>query len=72
MDEKIGQAAGKVWHVLANAGEPVNITDLPKKTGLSAPLTYQGLGWLAREGKVEYRQQGRSTVVCLSSAECMS
>ena len=70
MDEKIGQAAGIIWHTLADTSKPINITDLPKKTKLSAPLAYQGLGWLAREGKIHYQQQGRTTLVCLASAVC--
>ena len=70
MDEKIGQAAGTIWHTLTDIAKPVNIADIPKKSNLSAPLAYQGLGWLAREGKVQYQQKGRSTVVSLSSAEC--
>ena len=71
MDERIGQAAGAVWHTLANISEPINITDIPKKSKLSAPLAYQGLGWLAREGKIQYQQRGRTTLVCLAGAECV-
>lgn len=70
MQEKIGIAAGQIWKVLSGAKGPVNITDIPKKTKLSSQLAYQGLGWLAREGKVYYQQKGRSIYVCLSSAEC--
>jgi hypothetical protein len=71
MDEKIGQAAGAIWHTLANASKPMNITDIPKKSKLSTPLAYQGLGWLAREGKIQYHQQGRTTLVSLAGAECV-
>jgi len=71
MTEKIGQAAGVVWHTLADSANPINITELPKKSKLSAPLAYQGLGWLAREGKIQYQQQGRKTFVCLFSTECV-
>jgi hypothetical protein len=28
-------------------------------------ITYQALGWLAREGKIEYRSEGRMTFVSL-------
>ena len=70
MQEKVGSAAGQIWKVLSSAKSPVNITDIPKKTKLSSQLAYQGLGWLAREGKLEYQQKGRSIYVCLSSAEC--
>ena len=65
MHENIGQAAGQVWHLLANTAEPINITDIPKKTKLTAQIAYQGLGWLACEQKVNYIQKGRSILVCL-------
>ena len=58
------------WQMLAAAKGPVNITDIPKKTKLSSQIAFQGLGWLAREGKLEYQQKGRSIYVCLSSSEC--
>jgi hypothetical protein len=70
MQEKVGSAAGQIWKMLSAAKGPVNITDIPKKTRLSAQIAFQGLGWLAREGKLEYRQKGRSIYVCLSSSEC--
>jgi hypothetical protein len=70
MVETIGQAAGLIWQMLSKAQNPVNITDVPKKTKLTSQLAYQGMGWLAREGKLEYTQKGRSIYVSLSSAEC--
>ena len=69
MQEKIGSAAGQIWKMLASSKTPVNITDIPKKTKLSSQIAYQGLGWLAREGKVGYQQKGRSIYVCLNSSE---
>jgi hypothetical protein len=69
MVETIGQAAGQVWQMLSKASNPVNITDVPKKTKLTTQLAYQGMGWLAREGKLEYTQKGRSIYVNLTTAE---
>lgn len=65
MIEKIGQAAGQIWGVLAEAGGPVGLTDIPKKARLTPQIAYQALGWLAREGKVEYHSKGRKTEVVL-------
>lgn len=65
MQETIGQAAGQIWHLLTNATEPVNITDIPKKTKLPAQIAYQGLGWLACEQKISYIQKNRSILVSL-------
>lgn len=70
MHESIGQAAGHIWHMLEKANGPVNLTDIPKKTRLTAAIAYQGLGWLAREGKIFYSQKGRSIYVSLSEVEC--
>ena len=65
MQETIGQAAGQIWHLLANTAEPINITDIPKKTKLTAQIAYQGLGWLACEQKIAYIQKNRSILVIL-------
>lgn len=65
MRETIGQAAGQIWHLLENTSEPVNITDIPKRTKLTAQIAYQGLGWLALEDKIVYTQKGRSILVGL-------
>jgi hypothetical protein len=70
MQETIGQSAGQVWYLLANATEPVKITDIPKKTKLTAQLAYMGLGWLAREGKLIYHNSGASTSVSLNNGGC--
>ena len=69
--EKIGQAAGQIWHMLSMASEKVNIADVPKQTKLTTQLAYQGLGWLAREGKIEYEQKGRTVYVSLVPSECI-
>ena len=52
MERKIGSAAGKIWFTLQEKG-PMPMSQLAKATGLSSELVNQGLGWLAREGKLE-------------------
>jgi hypothetical protein len=64
MEEKIGNTAGKIWRILKKSDE-VAISKLPKVVGESESMTYQALGWLAREGKIEYRSEGRMTFVSL-------
>ena len=66
MKEKIGTSAGKIWQILKKSGK-VAISKLPKVLGENEPITYQALGWLAREGKIEYRSEGRTTFVSLIS-----
>jgi hypothetical protein len=62
--KKIGTSAGNIWRIL-NKSKEVAISKLPKMLDESELITYQALGWLAREGKIEYRSEGRMTFVSL-------
>ncbi|MBD3403692.1 hypothetical protein GF420_12410 [candidate division GN15 bacterium] len=64
MKETIGQTAGKIWDVLSK-NDKVTISQIPKLVKEKDSLAYQGLGWLAREGKIDYSQQGNKTFVYL-------
>lgn len=70
MEETIGNAAGAIWTVLSESKNPISVSELPKLTKLKTQVAYQGLGWLAREGKVEYQTKGQKTLVSLCNAEC--
>ena len=70
MEETIGQAAGQIWQLLSKRKNPVNIADIAKLTKLKTQVAYQGLGWLAREGKITYQTKGAKTSVSLASAGC--
>jgi len=52
VNSQVGETAGKVWHVLSTAG-PQTLAQLKKKVDGSGELLGFGLGWLAREDKVE-------------------
>lgn len=52
MSERIGETAGKVWQFLKTNG-PAVAARIQKGIGESMALTHQGIGWLAREGKLE-------------------
>ncbi len=71
MEQEIGQAAGQIWQALSTTNGPVNITKLAKLSGLKTQIAYQGLGWLAKEGKIAYHTNGAKTSVSLTSAECI-
>ena len=45
--EKIGENAGKVWHVL-NEGRELTIPELSRRIDLSHEDTTLAIGWLAR------------------------
>lgn len=65
MLDAIGEAAGKVWQYLDARGAQ-SISRIQRETGLSQSLTYLALGWLAREGKVRFAQEGRVLQVSLA------
>jgi Mn-dependent DtxR family transcriptional regulator len=66
--DKIGKTAGGIWEILKKKGE-VNVVQLPRLLNEKSAIVYQGLGWLAREDKVEYQTREAKTFVSLSSAE---
>ena len=70
MQETIGNAAGQVWEILSNRKTPVTVAELPKLTKLKPPIAYQALGWLAREGKIEYVTKSGKDAFSLTTADC--
>ena len=49
--DRIGEVAGRIWKQLRAHG-PVSIESLTHSIGFSEPEVNQGIGWLAREGKL--------------------
>lgn len=68
MEQKIGETAGRVWKALQKKGQ-MAISQVPKTVKEREVLAYLALGWLAREGKVGFRADGRKTLVFLTDAE---
>jgi hypothetical protein len=68
MKDKIGETAGGIWQILKMKGE-VNVAQLPRLLNEKSAIVYQGLGWLAREDKIEYQSREAKTFVSLSEAE---
>jgi hypothetical protein len=68
MHEKIGEVAGRLWKLLKEK-DKVSISQLPKSLKETDVITYQALGWLAREGKIEYHKQKTKTSVSLKDAK---
>ncbi len=64
LSERVGETAGAIWHLLDKEG-PVSLTQLVKKVGEPRDTVMQGLGWLAREGKVQIEEVGRKRSVSL-------
>lgn len=61
---QIGDTAGVVWNVLMDNG-PLSVTRLVKATGQRHDPVMQALGWLAREGKIQIEEEGRTRIVSL-------
>lgn len=63
--KNIGEAAGDVWRTLHESGTSLSSTQLTRRTKLPDFLLYAGLGWLAREGKINLSKNGRKIEVSL-------
>ena len=63
--ESIGDAAGAVWHYLNEHGA-VTLSKLARDVGVPRDLAMQGVGWLAREGKVRFHEGSRSKLISLT------
>jgi hypothetical protein len=65
--ERIGMAAGAIWHCLEKETGAITMAKLKEKTELDTELLCLGLGWLARENKVEIEKRGRTVRVSLAA-----
>jgi hypothetical protein len=63
--EMIGESAGQIWNYLNENGGESTLAKMKKDLDLKANFTEMGLGWLAREGKVEMTKKGTSTSIRL-------
>ena len=68
MKTKIGEMAGRVWKVLGEK-ETVAVSRLPQVLKEKGEIVYQALGWLAKEGKIDFHKKEGKTFASLSSEE---
>jgi hypothetical protein len=59
MQAEIDHAAGAIWRYLNEHGE-LTLSKLKQGTKLSDQLLFAGIGWLAREEKLNFITEGRS------------
>lgn len=64
LKEQIGYSAGQIYNYLNTNGE-TTFSKLKKELDLKGNFADLGLGWLAREGKVEISKKGASVNVRL-------
>lgn len=50
---EIGECAGKIWLLLHEKGS-MSVEELKKQTNLEEACVLLGLGWLARENKIQF------------------
>ena len=63
--QEIGSAAGEIWHFLNDNG-PATVSKIVKELDQPKDTILQGIGWLAREGKVDYELgKGKSRLLKL-------
>ncbi len=64
MIDEIGEVAGKIWNLLKERGE-LSISGVASEVNASQSIAYMGLGWLAREDKLEFIKRSRGVFVRL-------
>jgi DNA-binding IclR family transcriptional regulator len=64
MSETIGAAAGKIWEYLEENGA-TSVTKITKETGLNRNDVQRAIGWLAKEGKLNFDTEGRTELLSL-------
>ena len=64
LQEQIGFSAGQIYDYLSNNGE-ATFSKMKKELDLKGNFADLGLGWLAREDKVEISKKGTSVSVRL-------
>jgi hypothetical protein len=68
VEKMIEECAHKIIVILEKMGE-ANILRLSEHLAERSVITYQALGWLAREGRVRYERRGNQVYVALQSGE---
>lgn len=65
MEQSIGFSAGQIYNYLAENEGEATFTKMKKDLDLRGNFAELGLGWLAREDKVELERSGNSLRVRL-------
>lgn len=63
-NEIIGDAAGKIWKYLNKNGE-ASVSKITKDTGLGKNDVQRAIGWLSKEGKLNFEINGRTETLSL-------
>lgn len=65
MEQSIGLSAGQIYNYLAENDGQATFSKLKKELDLKGNFAELGLGWLAREEKIEMAKSGNSLKITL-------
>ena len=65
LESSIGESAGQIYNYLADNKGQATFTKLKKDLDLKGNFAELGLGWLAREEKIELAKSGSSIKIKL-------
>ena len=65
MMSSIRECTGRVLDEVARS-EKINILSVAEHLGERSMVVYQSIGWLAREGKIRYLQEGNQVYISLA------
>ncbi|RKU36074.1 hypothetical protein C6496_14380 [Candidatus Poribacteria bacterium] len=64
MLDNIGHVAGTIWHYL-EANNEATVTKITREIGETERSVLMGVGWLAREGKLDFEKRKQGTYITL-------
>ena len=68
MLENIGHIAGAIWHYLEENNE-ATVTKMTREIGETERSVLMGVGWLAREGKLDFETRKQGTYITLKTQQ---
>lgn len=68
MLDNIGHVAGAIWHYLEQ-NSAATVTEITREIGGTERSILMGIGWLAREGKLEFNKRKQGTYVTLKAEQ---
>ena len=68
MSDNIGNVAGTIWNYL-EANNEATVTKITREIGATERSVLMGIGWLAREGKLDFNQRKQGTYITLKTQQ---
>ena len=68
MLDNIGHVAGAIWHYLEENNE-ATVTKITREIGETERSVLMGVGWLAREGKLDFEKRKQGVYITLKTQQ---